>query len=133
MKSDCDKMRERIGDLVSAVLSDVEVNNVESHLLECRACRAYAAALRQEDRLLREMVEDLDSAMTEREQAAIRMINSLDVSRDMPLVWKLRQFVESTLARHLATAAVIVVVTLYFIISLSWVSEINKCLYELAM
>jgi anti-sigma factor RsiW len=126
-------MRERIGDLVSAVLSDVEVNNVESHLLECRACRAYAAALRQEDRLLREMVEDLDSAMTEREQAAIRMINSLDVSRDMPLVWKLRQFVESTLARHLATAAVIVVVTLYFIISLSWVSEINKCLYELAM
>ena len=132
MKSDCDGMRERICDLVSGVLADGEADILESHLLKCGVCRDYAEALRKEDELLSGLFAELDSGMRGREEEAIRRINQLEVLQEVGVVCKVRRIVESSLAKHVATAAVIAVVALYFIITLSWISEINE-LYELSM
>jgi predicted anti-sigma-YlaC factor YlaD len=125
-------MRERICDLVSGVPADDGVEVLESHLLKCRFCRDYAEALRKEDELLRRYFAEMASSMTGREEEAIRRINDLKVCEEAGLVCRVRCIVESSLAKHVATAAVIAVVALYFIITLSWVSEINE-LYELSM
>jgi len=132
MKSDCDGMRERICDLVNGVAADDEMEVLESHALQCRFCRDYVEALRKEDELLSRLFAELDSGMRGRVEETIRRIHDLEVSEETGLVCKVRRIVQSSLTKHAATAAVIAVVVLYFIITLSWVSEINE-LYELSM
>ncbi|HUW19039.1 MAG TPA: hypothetical protein VMW16_07040 [Sedimentisphaerales bacterium] len=128
MNSGCQKMRERIADLVSGFLADAERQTLQEHLGECCGCREYAEALEKEDRLLSGLFGSFDSSVTARQDAVIDAINRLNASGRIGVFEACRAIVYSSLARHAAAAAIIVVVALYFVITLSWISQINECI-----
>ncbi|HUT28652.1 MAG TPA: zf-HC2 domain-containing protein [Sedimentisphaerales bacterium] len=125
MDSDCEKTRDRIADFLTGTLSDAEAEAMEQHLGVCAGCRMYERALRQEDRLLDELVATFSAEMTRREDEVINVIGGVDVRAAAPTVWSAGAWLKNLLARHAAAAAVIVVVGLYFVITFSWVSEIT--------
>jgi anti-sigma factor RsiW len=132
MTGECDQIRERIANFVGVALPESEVQAVQEHLGRCTACREYAEALRQEDRLLVGLVEGFEGTMASRQDVIIRALSELDEYSNGRTAAVLRALVESALLKRVAAVAAIIVVALYFIITLNWVSEINE-LYALSM
>lgn len=128
MKSNCDKMKEQIADLITGIPAEKEAQTIEQHLNECSACRAYAQRMEKEEELLTGFFAKFDTNMTSREDEAINIINRFDASRQTNVVSLGKMIMKSLFAKHAAAAALIVFVTLYFIITLTWISQINECI-----
>lgn len=126
MNGDCDKMKDRVADLMSGILPESQTHELRQHLGKCSACKGYAKALQEEDQLLAGLFAKLDASMKGREDEIINTISRLDKSGQSNIISVWRMTVKTLLAKHAAAAAVIAAVTAYFIITLTWISQINE-------
>ena len=124
MKSECEKNKEKIADLVSGVLPDSEAGILKQHLNECKECSEYASALKNEDNLLTEFFTQIDSEMDPRQEHVLKLINNhkqketLSRLKFVPLI-------------KLAAAAVIVIVIIFGFekfsnSSIAWADVVEK-------
>jgi anti-sigma factor RsiW len=121
-------MRDQIADFVTGILPEEEAQTLQQHLSECAACRDYAQRLEEEEQLLTGFFAKFDTNMASWEDEAINMINRFDASGRNNVISVGKMIMRSFLIRHAAVAAVIVFVTLYFIITLTYISQINECI-----
>jgi anti-sigma factor RsiW len=128
MNSDCERIRDQAADFVSGILSEAEIRELERHLGECPACSEYAKGLQEEDALLAGLFEKLDSGMRGREAEAIDAINDLEESAEGGMLSVGAGGIREFLSRYAMAAVVVFVVALYFIITLSWISQIKECI-----
>ena len=64
------------------------------------------------------------------EDAVISAIDDIEATRGIGILSAGGLFIGSRLAKHGFAAAVIVVATIYFAITLSWISEITACIRQ---
>jgi anti-sigma factor RsiW len=126
MNSNCDKIRELIPELIDGTLSDTEIQALRQHLSECPACSAYAGALEKEEQLLSGFFAKFDAGMRIREAEVIDAIGTLEAPSQGSVISVVGTILRSSITRHAAAAAVIVVVALYFVITLTWISQIQE-------
>ena len=112
MNSDCDRMKDQIADLVTGILSEAQVQEVEQHLKECAACRDYAQALKNEDVLLTEFVTDMDTDMTSRQERLLQAMDCFCRPRQTENLSTRRRIMKSPITRIAAAALIIIAVTL---------------------
>lgn len=125
MNSDCTSTRDRIADLVTGILPETEAGAVARHVRACPACREYAEALQEEDRLLESLIANFGAEMGRREQRAIEAISRFDTRARSSEIRSVRTQLKNVLTKHAAAAVVVVVVGLYFAITFSWVTQIT--------
>jgi anti-sigma factor RsiW len=125
MNNECEKMRDRIADLVTGILPETEAQAVSRHVGKCPSCRAYGQALQEEDRLLSSLIAGFGAEMVRREQEAIDAVRRLETGARNRRISPLRMQLKSALVKHAAAAVVVVVVGLYFVITFSWVTQIT--------
>ena len=128
MKSNCDKMKDRIADFITGILPEQETQTFRQHLNECSACSDYARRLQEEEQLLTGFFAKFDENMTELEDEAINAISRLDAAGRTAAISVGKKIFKDLLVKHAAVAVVIAFVALYFIITLAWISEINECI-----
>lgn len=128
MKSNCDKMKEQIADFITGILPEAEIHALKRHLSECPVCRDYAEALEKEERLLSGFFAKFDDNITGWEDKAIDLVNSFDASSQTNVISAGKAIMRSLLIKHAAAAMVIVFVAVYFIITLTWISQISDCI-----
>lgn len=128
MSSNCDEMRDQIADFITGILPEKEARALQQHLSDCSACKDYAQTLEKEEQLLTGFFAKFDATMTSREDEAISVINGFDTSGQASVIPAGKTILRSFLIRHAAVAVVIVLVALYFVITLSWISQINECI-----
>ena len=128
MSGECERIRERIADSVGEVLPDSEMQAVD----QCPACKVYSQFLQREDQMLAGMVERLEANMPQRQASVIKALSDLSRRRTGGGTAMLRSLAESAVVKHAAAVAAIIIVTMYFVITLNWVSEMNE-LYALSM
>jgi len=75
MKSECEKIKDQIADYASGILPDAEAADLQRHLKDCRSCREYARALKDEDKLLTALFAEIDTNMDARQQRVLNEIN----------------------------------------------------------
>ncbi|MHC4622312.1 MAG: hypothetical protein ACYS4W_00240 [Planctomycetota bacterium] len=126
MNRECDKMKERVLDLITGTLPEGKERAVRKHMGECSECSGYAEALRNEDRMLTGLFTRLETGLAGSEDEAIRRIGSVAGPRRRSLRWFGSDILKYSLTRHAAAAAVILVVALYFVITLTWISQIQQ-------
>jgi predicted anti-sigma-YlaC factor YlaD len=126
MNRECDKVKERISDLITGILSEAQQSAVQRHIDECSQCRRYAESLGAEDRMLTGLVAQLETDMTGREEQVINRINSVNRTSVMGPIWAAGSVLRASLTKRAAAAAVILVVALYFVITLTWISQIQE-------
>lgn len=132
MKSDCDKMQDLIADLITGILPEQETQALQQHLGECFACRSYAESLKQEEQLLAGFFAKFDTDMTAWEDEAIEAVNRFERPRRTGVVSVGERITKNSLIKHAAVAVLVFFVALYFIITLTYISQINECM-RLAM
>jgi predicted anti-sigma-YlaC factor YlaD len=128
MKSNCDKMKGRIADFITGILPEEETQTFQQHLSECSQCRDYAKRLQEEEQLLTGFFAKFDENMTYLEDEAINAINRFDTPSQTTVISVGKKIVKNLLIKRAAVAAVIVFVALYFIITYTWISDINECI-----
>lgn len=133
MNNKCDKMKDQVTDLITGILPETEMHKLEEHLSECSACRDYARALQKEDQLLTGLFAKFDANITSQENEVIRAINLLVASSRTNIISVAGTIMKSSVTRLATTAAVIVCVALYFIITLIWISQINECIQRCSL
>jgi len=108
MNSDCEKIKDQIADLVTGILPEAQVHELEQHLKECAACRDYARALKDEDMLLTEFFAKIDTNITHQQECVLQAINRSDVSKQIEthLIW--RTIMKSPFTKIAAAAAIII-------------------------
>jgi len=111
MNSDCEKIKEQIADLVTGILPEAQVHELEQHLNECAACRDYARALKDEDMLLTEFFAKIDTNITHQQEHVLQAINHSGVSKQSE-THLIRKTIMKTPITKLAAAAVIIIVGL---------------------
>lgn len=109
MESGCDKMKDRIADLVTGVLPKEEAEILEQHLRQCPACNSYAQALRKEDLLLTELFRDVDADMESRQQRVLKAVGNSYASKQSDTISIWRKVMKSKIAKISTIAAIIVV------------------------
>jgi len=128
MNSDCDKIRDGIEELVNGTLSEAETNAVRQHLRECSGCSQYAGALEEEEQRLASYFALFESNMSSMEDEVIDALERTEVSGREKVFSVGRDVIIPVVAKHALAAAVIVVVTVYFVITFTWISQINECI-----
>lgn len=128
MNSDCDKIRDGIEELVNGALSEAETNAVRQHLRECSGCSQYAKALEEEEQRLASYFALFESNMSSMEDEVIDALERTEVSGREKVPSVGRDVIIPVVAKHALAAAVIVVVTVYFVITFTWISQINECI-----
>ena len=111
MISCCDKIRDKIADLVTGILPEPQLHAVEQHLSECSACRDYARSLKKEDMLLTELFAKIDTNMTSQQERVLKAIEHSGASKQTDILSIGRIIMKSRITK-LAAAAVIIIVTL---------------------
>ncbi|MHC4619296.1 MAG: hypothetical protein ACYTEQ_16245 [Planctomycetota bacterium] len=126
MNRECDKMKERILDLITGILPEAEETAVQQHVSECSQCNSYAEAVGEEDRMLRGLIAGLEADMTSSEEEVIGKISRINQTVGRGGSWAVSGFLRASLPKRAAAAAVILVVALYFVITLTWISQIQE-------
>lgn len=126
MNSDCDRIRDGIEELVNGTLSEAETNAVWQHLRECSGCSQYARALEEEEQRLASYFADFESNMSSMEDEVIGALDRAEVSGREKVFSVGRGIIAPVVAKHGMAAAVIIVVTVYFVITFTWISQINE-------
>lgn len=126
MNSDCERIRDGVADHISGILSETETEMLEEHLMECSSCSDYAQKLGEEERLLTQFFAKFDMDISSREDAAISVINRVDTSSRRNILSVGNRIAGNLFLRRAAAAVLIVFVTVYFVLTLTWISEINE-------
>jgi predicted anti-sigma-YlaC factor YlaD len=126
MNSDCERIRDRITDHISGILPETETEIVEEHLMECSSCSDYAQQLGEEERLLTRFFAGFDMGIASREDAAIGVINRIDTSGRRNILSVGNRIAGNLFLRRATAAVLIFFVTVYFVLTLTWISEINE-------
>lgn len=126
MNSDCERIQDRITDHISGILPETETEMLEEHLSECSRCSDYAQKLGEEERLLTQFFAKFDMGISSREDAAIGVINRIDTSGRRNILSVGNRIAGNLFLRRAAAAVLIVFVTVYFVLTLTWISEINE-------
>ncbi len=100
----CKKMQDRIALWVQGDLSAGAAEAVRAHLEGCAACRAYAEALRTDDRILEAWAASLGDRLESLQRAALD-----EVARSQPGPMRSRPDAEQWVLRGIAAAAVLVI------------------------
>lgn len=132
MKSDCDKMKDRIADLITGILPEHETQTLQQHFSKCSACRDYSESLQQEEQLLAGFFGAFGANMTTLEGKAIDAIERFEWPRRTGVASVGEMIMKNFLMKYAVAAVLIAVVALYFIITLTYISQINECM-RLAM
>jgi len=126
MNPGCRNKRDQIADLVSGLLGQDQKQKLGDHVSECPECREYTLSLQHQDEMLKKLFSTFDADMPTREQDVIEAVNSIK----MPGKWHLRSILrridESAFASHAVAAVVIIVATLYFVVTWTWISKITE-------
>jgi len=119
MDSNCDKIKDEVLDLVTGVLGESHRESLRDHLADCECCRAYARSLSEEEHSLGVLFGDFERAILKGEEAVIRAIDGIEMCGGLGF--------DSIghLAKHGFAAAVIVVATIYFAVTLNWICQIT--------
>jgi len=112
MKSDCKKIKDQIADLVTGILPETQVHELEQHLNKCATCRGYARALKDEDMLLTEFFAKIDTNMTSRQERVLQTVNRSCLSKKTDTLLIRRTIMKSPITKLAVAAAVIAVVVL---------------------
>jgi len=112
MNSDCETMKDQIADLITGILSDAQEQKLRQHLAQCAACRDYARALQNEDALLTEFVEKMDTDMTQRQERLLQLIDRSSQSKQIETPSIRRIIMKSPKTKYAAAAVIIVGVVL---------------------
>ena len=112
MNSDCEKIKDQIADLVTGILPEAQVHELEQHLNECAVCQGYARALKDEDMLLTEFFAKIDMNITHQQERVLQAINRFDVSKQSETHLIRRTIMKSPITKLAVAAAVIAVVVL---------------------
>jgi len=112
MNSECEKIKDRIADLVTGILPDDEVHTLQQHLNECRVCRDYARALKEEDMLLTELFAKIDTDMTSRQERVLQAIARPCISKQIETLPRRRIIMKSPITKLVAAAVIIIAVVL---------------------
>jgi len=112
MNSDCQKIKDQIADLVTGILPEAQVHELEQHLNKCATCRDYARALKDEDMLLTDFFAKIDTNITHQQERVIQAINHSGVSRQSETHLIRRTIMKSPITKLAVAAAAIAVVVL---------------------
>lgn len=112
MNSDCETMKDQIADLITGILSDAQEQKLRQHLAQCAACRDYARALQNEDALLTEFVEKMDTDMTQRQERLLQLIDRSCQSKQIETPSIRRIIMKSPITKYAAAAVIVVGVVL---------------------
>ena len=126
MKPGCRKYKDMIADLVSGLLEKKQAQELEKHLSDCLECREYTLSLQRQDEMLKNLFSKFDSDMNSREQSVIDAVNSVKMPGKWSLGSILRRIDESAVASRAVAAVVIIVATLYFVVTWTWISQITE-------
>jgi len=128
MNSDCDRIKDRIAELISGTGEANDRTEVQEHLLRCSKCRAYADEFEEEERHLTGFFTRFDSGISRVETAVVNALEGAELPVRGGSVAFGRTLIGAALAKHGLAAAVLVVVTVYFVITLNWIYQINECI-----
>ena len=110
MSSDCEKMKDQIADHITGILSEAQVQSLELHLNECKSCREYARALKEEDALLTELFAEIETDMTKRQEQILRKVNQLCVSKQTESHSIRRIIMKNQITKYAAVLAIVIAV-----------------------
>lgn len=128
MNRGCRKNKDLIADLVSGLLEKNQAKELGEHVSDCLECREYTLSLQRQEDTLKNLFSSLDADMTTREQDVIEAVNLIKMPGKWSLGSILRRIDESAVARHAVAAVVIIVATLYFVVTWTWISQITECI-----
>jgi len=110
MNSDCENMKDQIADLVTGILPEAQVHELEQHLNKCATCRDYARALKDEDMLLTEFFAKIDTNITHQQERVLQAINRSGVSKQSETHLIRRTIMKNPITKLAVAAAVIITV-----------------------
>ena len=128
MKPGCKKNKDLIADLVSGLLEKHQAQELGEHVSDCLECREYTLSLQRQDEMLKNLFSRFDADMNSREQDVIEAVNRIKLHGKWSLGSILRRIDESAVASHAVAAVVIIVATLYFVVTWTWISQITECI-----
>jgi predicted anti-sigma-YlaC factor YlaD len=128
MKTQCDKIQDKISGFIAGILPEKEMKTVQEHLGECSPCREYKDQLQSEDLLLEDMFEKLESDMARQEDEVIKALDYCTGADETRITALFHKYSESRYVKIACAAAVIIFLALNYIITLSWISEIKACI-----
>ena len=128
MESNCEKNKDRIAELITTGLSEDELHGLEQHLSDCSACSSYAEQLRKEDKLLGELIEQYNTRLIRRENQIMDSITQGIAPKQSRVISTVKAFLNGSVTKFAATAALIIFVTAYFVITLTWLFQIQMCI-----
>jgi hypothetical protein len=113
MKSHCEKIRDRIPEIVSGNLRAEESAEVRRHIDECQTCSKYYQALMADDTLLRDFAEEKQIRVDKLERNVINTMTQRPWRRWIGSPQKWRTIATSSISK--LVAAVIIVGTLLMV------------------
>lgn len=128
MNPGCRKNKDLIADLVSGLLEKNQAQELGKHVTRCLECREYTLSLQRQDEMLKNLFSRFDADMDSREQDVIEAVNRIKMPGKWSLGSILRRIDESAVASHAVAAVVIIVATLYFVVTWTWISQITECI-----
>jgi len=128
MNNKCQKIRDAITELVIGILPEARKQTVQHHLSECSACRDYAEKLKKQEQLLNGLFANFDSTIKGGQEQLINAIGRIEKSGSNSIFTVGKDILKGSIARSAFTAAAIIVMVMYFVITLTWISQINECI-----
>ncbi|MHC4636982.1 MAG: zf-HC2 domain-containing protein [Planctomycetota bacterium] len=128
MKTQCDKIQDKISGFIAGILPEKEMSTVQEHLGKCSLCKEYKDQLQSEDLLLEDLFEKLESDMARQEDEVIKAVEYCTDTGQIGIIALFRKYSESRFVKIAGVAAVILFLALNYIITLSWISEIKACI-----
>jgi len=127
MNDKCYKIKDKIADLVTGLLPQDKIPEINEHLEICPDCREYYQRFQNEEKLLTNLFEKFNDDMQTRRNLVLNAICNTQIPHSGKIISLTRRIDQSTFTRKLAVAAVIAFVTVYFIITLTWITQITEC------
>ena len=128
MKTQCDKIQDKVSGFIAGILPEKEMFTVQEHLGECSVCKEYNDQLQGEELLLEDLFEKLESDMARQEDEVIKAVEYCTGAAETGIAALFRKYSESRFVKIAGAAAVIIFLALNYIITLSWISEIKACI-----
>ena len=112
MNRDCEKIQEKIKDLIFGELSRRDEEAVIEHTAGCSECKKYLQELRDEQRVIREFAGKVEAGMEHREKRMLEAIRRSPIDESF-IYLSNRMFKPMTIAK-LAIAATLLIAAGYF-------------------
>ena len=120
-------MKDCIADLVCGIMPEEQKSVLEKHLTGCSECKDYLFALQDEDKLLNKMFAKINHRLPNLQNKIIAALNCNRAGILGNTVTAYRMFAAETFTKF-AVVAIIVSAMVYFVVTLSWISQIQECI-----